>query len=800
MYDPSTGLIGFEDFETPTAGLLFRIPPIQLRIPFAPDSDADGLSDDAEFVIGTDPELPDTDGDGIKDGAEVAQGLMPLDGRPVRTGVTASADTPGIAKDVFALNDVVAVADGPAGVTLFTPFDGTRLIRLAQVDTPGDALRVSVDGGLMAVADGIEGLAVIDVSNPSQARLLRQYNFGARVESVLMVSSLAFVGTATAQLLALDLTTGTVLSRTAMEGPVHDLALGGDGLLVLADSTLSVFRFTSGQLRRLGSSPVTGNGPDGITGTERLFVADGVAYASNAGGYDTFDVTDPTAPSRLGDTVAGGFFVFKQIILNGSGVGLAGTGIAGNLSSHHISLYDTSDPTNTGAFITTLPTPGIAHAVSIYNGLAYVADGEAGLQVLSYLAYDMGANPPTIALSASFPLDPPASEEGKLVRLTAAVTDDVQVRNVEFYLDGQLVTTDGNYPFEYRFVTPLRSSGRDSFTFRARAFDTGGNATWSDLITVPLVADATPPEVLGTFPSPGAIVGKLDSLGVFFDEALSASSVTPNALALRTAGIDGQFGTADDMDRPGGAVSYRDDLNAVALTYPTNLAAGLYEAQLSAGLQDRAGNPLPAPYVWRFWIIGGSDRDQDGIPDDVEAVLGYSPDDPDSDGNGVWDGDEDPDQDGLRNSWELVYGLDPRLSDSNGNGLADGDEDLDLDGLLNRQEQTFATDPANFDSDGDGWDDGSELLDGTDPLNASSGPRQAVSSALAGYLNSVLEAPPSTLLSGAFSPGVAYLNAQPAPLPANLTKALASATLSYSNVVNQADVAAAVPVGREAEP
>ena len=53
-----------------------------------------------------------------------------------------------------------------------------------------------------------------------------------------------------------------------------------------------------------------------------------------------------------------------------------------------------------GRFLTTLQTPGIAHAVALYNGLAYVADGEAGLQVVNYLAYDTGRIPPIISLAA----------------------------------------------------------------------------------------------------------------------------------------------------------------------------------------------------------------------------------------------------------------------------------------------------------------------------------------------------------------------------------------------------------------
>ena len=42
------------------------------------DADRDGLSDDEEADLGTDPEDPDTDGDGVTDGGEVDQGTNPL--------------------------------------------------------------------------------------------------------------------------------------------------------------------------------------------------------------------------------------------------------------------------------------------------------------------------------------------------------------------------------------------------------------------------------------------------------------------------------------------------------------------------------------------------------------------------------------------------------------------------------------------------------------------------------------------------------------------------------------------------
>src|SRR6185295_11627292 len=142
---------------------------------------------------------------------------------------------------------------------------------------------------------------------------------------------------------------------------------------------------------------------------------------------------------------AGSQFGWRQIVPNGSGLGLAAVGPnSTDDGPHDVSLYDLSDPTQTERFLTQFPTPGSASAVAIYNALAYVADGEAGLQVINYLPYDDRGVTPTLTLSASFPLSPSAVvEEGKRARLTATVRDDVQVRNVEFYLDGERMATDG---------------------------------------------------------------------------------------------------------------------------------------------------------------------------------------------------------------------------------------------------------------------------------------------------------------------------------------------------------------------
>ena len=52
---------------------------LRINVDFGYDSDGDGLSDEEEAEIGTDPNNPDTDGDGFSDGEEVRKGTDPLD-------------------------------------------------------------------------------------------------------------------------------------------------------------------------------------------------------------------------------------------------------------------------------------------------------------------------------------------------------------------------------------------------------------------------------------------------------------------------------------------------------------------------------------------------------------------------------------------------------------------------------------------------------------------------------------------------------------------------------------------------
>jgi hypothetical protein len=116
------------------------------------------------------------------------------------------------------------------------------------------------------------------------------------------------------------------------------------------------------------------------------------------------------------------------------------------------------------------------------------------------------------------------------------------------------------------------------------------------------------------------------------------------------------------------------------------------------------------------------DTDSDGLLDGDEVnVYGTNPTNADTDGDGFSDGEEvqngtnphlwdddslnDTDDDGLLDYDEGRYWTSPYVFDSDGDGLGDGDEVF-----------LYGTVPASVDTDGDGRGDGAEVQAGTDPL------------------------------------------------------------------------------------
>ena len=773
VYEPVGERLASIEFTTPSAGGRFQLPVLILRDASKmgfPDTDSDGLSDLVEGVIGTELSKPDSDGDGVTDREEARNGSNPL------SRIVAAIDTPGFAKDLAVSNELALVADGQSGVGVFNVTTPRAPIRLAQVDIQGDASRVALSEMFGVACAGPGGLAVIALSDPERAKVTGKYNFGSNSESVAMVGTVAYVGLANGQIAVVDLEAQIEVERIFVStNSVSDVSLSGTVLYAVTTGKLHAIPLASDRLTVSGVAPFNGSPAGGRR--LRLFTGGGFAYVPTAIGVQIFSLADPERPvfvniSNVGQTS------WTQIVANGSGLGLAAVGAGG---FGDISLYGIGQNGVALDFRSTFQTTGSAEAVSIFNGFGFIADGAAGFSVVNYLASDTLRQPPGITLAPSFANG--EAEEGKLVNIAAAVTDDVQVRNVEFYIDDQLVFTDGNFPFEHRFVTPLLATGRTSFSLRAKATDTGGNSTWSDSLVVSLKKDVTPPRAVRFDPKAGSSVGRIRKISVGFSEPMDPASLDADALVLTGAGLDGRFDTADDVIVvPDGGVQYLSNTRTAVINFSVDLPAANYRIAAGAPARDLAGNVISSPTSARFRTLDFADADRDGVPDDLEEKLGLNAATDDADGDGIKDGDEDFDNDGLGNAYEIALGLNPEEGDSDGNEISDGAEDWDFDGLTTLQEQQAGTDPRQSDTDGDARDDASEIADGTDPQSASGGTLTLVSAA-ASFLNALSENPSPGFPITAYSNAATYLNALPELGPAGLSVTTFSQPINYLNAV-----------------
>ena len=589
---PSTFTVGETCFSTGGNGSTTTISTTLLAPSTAPDTDADGLPDDAERIIGSDPMNWDSDNDGLSDGVEVQQGTDPIENTPAVTGIVSTANTAGTATDVHSFDDLVAVADGASGVSIFNVFNGLNPLIVAQVDTPGFASQVSLWGQRALVADGSEGLAIVDFSDPANAQVVYQLdaNFlGGNAVAVESVAGVCFVAHDQPGITAVDVKTGAKLSSLQTPTQVTDLFATGEYLYALSATRLYTLPLFDLDLSIEGEVSYNGSY---IPGSLRLFVGGGIAYATEAGGFNTFDVSNPQSPQVIASNSAG-FGGWRQLVANGSGTGIAAVGPS-SAGPSEVEMYDISNPSNTSGFLARFLTPGLAVSASIYNGRAYIGDSLAGIQVLNYRSFDTAGIPPTITIAPNVPGS--TVEEGTFLLINVDVADDNQVRNVELYVDNQKVQTDGGFPFEFVIKVPLLTQ-QTTLTLAARASDTGGNATRTADTVLQITPDLTSPTVVFSSPDIGSplYTEYFDQTGfvVRFSESMEAEDFSAASVIATAAGPDNQLDTGDDVLMPATLSLIFED-RQLAVAVPNAPVGALRLRLVGSLLSDNAGNILDA--------------------------------------------------------------------------------------------------------------------------------------------------------------------------------------------------------------
>lgn len=612
-FDRDSLTVGHTVFRSGGSGGTTLIPRAALLPPNPQDSDHDGLPDEIELVVGTNPNLADTDGDGVTDGAEVAEQTDPLDGVAAVPGIIGSVATAGPALQVAVRGNYALVAEGGAGLGIYTVSDGHPAL-ITRLSLGGDVNAVAFSGASGVATIGRSGVAVIDLTNPLQLKVARFVGVNSPANDFIRVVTAGDLGYVLANdaMYLLDLTIGAVLDQRSFsfsteQGYLQDVAVAGDSVYLLSSRIRAYNGDNAGQhhVRRLRVDRTLGPDLAVLTLPGADFPADisthlatgpGYVYVSGlnhspvqgvsgvtiiADGPAGFQLVGPPSPTRA-----------LNLTANGSGVVFVG-GVT------NLQVLDVRDPLKTGVQLAAFALPAKPLQIALNYGRAYVADGPGGLQIVNALPVDTLGQPPTIKLVANFPLTPAVVEPERSVVVSALVTDDVQVRNVEFYLDGVLAANLGVYPFDFRFTTPA-TTNQATFRLRARAFDTGGNVAVTDEVTVLVSASVTPPMVTGTSPFANAVLPPaLTFVQATFSKPLAPASVTATSLQLVAAGTDGTLDTGDDQT-VAGSVSYDSSTQTVRFAPTEALPVGEYRATATTELSDVDGNHLAIPFIWNF--------------------------------------------------------------------------------------------------------------------------------------------------------------------------------------------------------
>lgn len=593
VYHPATGNEGYSEFTTPESGSQFEFPVIRMRPRLSWDLDEDGLSDLGEFILGTGLFDADSDDDGIPDGAEVEQGLDPLDGQPTRTGIIATAPTRAPVVDVAARNELVVVAEGDRGVSVFNVFNGMNPVAIVRLDLPGQTDAVAISGSERLVAAvGTGGLSIIDIADPAEARVVRQLPAtdlgGARGQAVAVAGNLAVVGLMNGTLAVVELTSGAVIDQLSVGSRVDDVVIEGRTVYVLTGQELLTL-----PLEDVGTPflEVMGSAPSGGNPGRKLFVGEGLAHVTSLPAV--YDVTDPRNPGHCSDLSIEGLGLV-DIASNGAGTAVAAVGLG--LGVVHVQVLDLGFGCDPGTFVTQFTTPGAAADVALYNGLAFVGDGREGLQVIHYLPHDTLGEPPSLGVGVeliSGHLEGDEVQEGSLLLVDVDPQDDVQVRKVELLVQGEVEQTDGSFPFQFYYTAPRASeTGPDDLVLALRATDTGGNSTLVEIGALDVAPDIFSPTITSA-PPEGDLFDRganREGFTVRFSEPLDPRTVTGENVRLVSAGADGVFGTADDLTIPTSA-SLTLEGQLLTVLPSEGLPVGPVRLVLE-GLTDLAGNLL----------------------------------------------------------------------------------------------------------------------------------------------------------------------------------------------------------------
>lgn len=629
IYDPVSGFSGGSTFVAPrpfaidsrtSLSALPTVKPILQGTPSEPIG-AGGLTQEQAHIVGADFGTIDSllPGTNITDRQALISGLGSSPGSVNLNGVTGLLALDGTSEAV-AIGGTSAngadlrayVATGDVGLAIVNVAESTLPVLLGQIDLPGFAEDVAVVErlDLVAVALGDGGLAVVDVRDPLRPTVDAVYA-DLTVTQVIAVDDRLIIAQ-NGRVSLVDAASGVVLTSLGVGiGPDQQfeaLAFEDGQIYALGDNgTLHVVSLENGTLDNRSVIDLTAELLD-LPNSPQIATQDGILWIGSVGdgaggsvrgGMVTIDATNPDTLVLVGDintSNTASDFAGNSVAVTGSGFGVAShlRFDTGTTSESRLTVFDARDPSDNENQITEYRFAGQTKDIAIAAGEAFVATGTEGLQIVRFLGIDTQGVAPDITVS-TLPEDVDDAVggrqvfQGQTIRFDVDTDDDLQVRSVEVLINGNVILSTVNYPWDLTVTLPtIADLGTDQLAVQFRATDTGGNATITDAVALQMVADVTPFEILSISPDDGAALlpGAVRSVTVTFSKSVEGDTVNADTFVL--AGPSGPIAPA--------SISVRESGTQVQLTYPaTAFGSGAYALTIDADqITDRAGTPLDA--------------------------------------------------------------------------------------------------------------------------------------------------------------------------------------------------------------
>jgi len=512
-----------------------------------------------------------------------------------------------------AYNNLSVTLDQHGILRLYNIEDPRHPSLLSRLFLSGNPKHVALAGSHVLVSEQ-EGLQVIDIADPRDPVVANTISLGAEATVLKGAGDYGYAAF-DSTIVLFDIPTAAILDRRAYSDiPVRDLALSGDNLYILfakresngahvvmkvaiqdhLDTPLATLKIPQTDGANFNAESI-------YSGNTVLYICStGFRLAGNQALGSVGIIQDDGASLKIASPPSPiAAFEAKP---NGSGLLVFTTTKQDSSQTPQLGLVDLQNPDPVRSVLKTIDTPGAAHALILYSGFALMPDDKGEIQAISIALPNGTKSKPRIDLATNF-ADGTAIESS-LMRLTANVTGSDQIATVEFFVNGVKVATDGNYPFEYRFMTPELSAAT-SISISACAHDVSGNQSCTDGMTLPLVKDTHPLRVISSTPQNGARFSHqaIPAISARFSHPLDFATIVRQNVTM-TKSIGGK--SPKSVSVPVASVSYQPGTHTLSVAPASPLTDGNYTVSFSPAIKSSAGMPLTSGYITQFAVASGA--------------------------------------------------------------------------------------------------------------------------------------------------------------------------------------------------